>query len=139
MTVARSDQYQISLFVDGTACGVFDDADGGGVDSSELKYRPGGMGDQVSLGGPQMVDNITLTRGFDRARDQALLAWMISRCGKGSATVVKQPLDVDKNAFGDPIVYTGKLKKYNPAKVQADANTVDTYDFEISTNSTVAA
>ena len=139
MATGRSDQYLLTLSVDGTQCGTFDDADGGSVDSAELKYRPGGMGDEVSLGGPQTVSNVTLTRGFDRTRDKALLAFLISRCGKGNATVVKQPLAADKNAIGDPIVYTGKLKAYKPAKVQASANTVDTYDFEISTNSTVSA
>ena len=137
MTVGRSDQYRVTLWIDDQLIGIFDDKDGGGLDSQELKYRPGGGQTQVSLGGPTMVDNITLTRGFDRARDAGLRKWMFTRVGKGRAVSSVQPLDIDNHPEGDPDVYQGVFKKFTPSKVQSDANTVDTYDIEVSTDGTI--
>ena len=103
-----------------------------------MKYRPGGMGNQVSLGGPTMVDNITVERGFDRDRDADLVRFAIDRVGNGRVTTVKQPLDSDKNAHGAPFVYGGVLKKFTLSDVDSKTADVDNYQIEVSTDGTIS-
>ena|SRR5664279_3013518 len=138
MALARADQYQVTIFVDGQRVGVFDDFSGGSVKATEKKYRPGGMGDNVSLGGLSTVDNIKVNRAFDRARDADLVRLLIDRVGKGRVTGVKQPLDADKNAFGRALVYSGLLLTFEPSDVKAESSDLDMYTIEVSTDGKIA-
>lgn len=83
----------------------------------------------MSLGGAVNVGNVTIGTLYDLGRWQPLIHWIIGRVGKGTLTVKKQPLDVDGNAFGDPLTYTGKLKQANPP--EADANGTDAAILEL--------
>ena len=138
MALARADQYQVTLFLDGQRVGVFDDSSGGAVKATEKKYRPGGMGDVITLGGLSQVDNIKLMRAFDRTRDADLIRLFIDRVGKGRTTVVKQPLDADKNAFGRALVYSGLLLTFEPSDVKAESSDLDMYTIEVSTDGKIA-
>lgn len=136
--MSRQDQYEITLMVDDRDCGVWDTKSGGGGDSEENKYREGGMGDQVSLGGPSTIENITLGRLFKGDRDSQLGKWLYSRRGKASAVVIRQKLDVDGHPFGEPWVWRGKLKMVTPGDVDSNSADPDTYEVEISTEGEVA-
>lgn len=138
MALARADQYEVTLIVDGVRIGVFDDFSGGAVKAPEKKYRPGGMGGIISLGGLATVDNIKVTRAFDRARDAELVRFLIDRVGSGRSTAIKQPLDADGNAYIRAFVYTGLLLTFEPSDVKAESQDMDMYTIEVSTDGKIA-
>lgn len=117
----RSDQFSVSLTVDGVDYGIWEKFDGGETSSQETKHFPGGMEPEISLGGQVSVGNITLDRLYDLDRDHASLPQLRSRVGKGDCKVVKQPLDADGNTYGQPDVYVGKLLTCTPPPVDANA------------------
>lgn len=135
--MSRSDQYAVSVSIDGTPLGVFDTFGGGAVDSQETKYRPGAMSTEVSLGGTRTVGNVTVGRLYDLARDHDLVRWLMGRAGRGRATITKQPLDTDRNPFGRPLVYTGKLKTVTPPDHDSNDSNPSVWTMEISTEGDV--
>jgi hypothetical protein len=135
--MSRQDQHLITVRVDNVNLGTFDKRTGGGVDSNETKYRRGGMGQEVSLGGPTMVPNVTLTRLFEGPRDLDLVRWLYTRVGHGQVTVSDQFLDADGVPFGRPDVYTGRLKKVMKADSDSNSTGAGTYDLEVSTEGTI--
>jgi hypothetical protein len=130
--MSRKDQYRLTVSLDGNDLGVFDKMSGGEIDSDELKYKPGGMAPEISLGGSVSVGNVTVERLYDLSRDHQTVKGIIARVGKGAVTVNKQPLDVDGNAYGAPIVYQGQLKTCTPPEVDSEANDAATVQLEIS-------
>jgi hypothetical protein len=139
--MSRQDQYAVTLTVDGNDLGIWDKLEGGEVDSEESKYKPGNMGAHISLGGSVEVGNITVSRLYDLNRDHigALgIHWLISRVGKGNCVVNRQPLDTDGNAFGTPLVYTGKLKTVSPPEVDSESADAALLECEITPAGTVA-
>jgi hypothetical protein len=136
--MSRQDQYAVTLTVDGVPLGVFDALEGGEVDSEETKYRPGGMGSPITLGGSVEVGNLTLGRLYVLNRDHDRIHWLISRAGKGTCVVSRQPLDVDGNAYGRPLVYTGTLKAVTPPEVDSESSDAAKIELEITPAGTVA-
>lgn len=136
-TGQRQDMYNVTCVVDGRDIGTFDKFAGGEIDSVETRYQPGSMGKPISLGGAVTVGNVTISRLFDLAREQPIIHWLISRAGKGSAVVNKQPLDVDGNAFGRPLVYTGMLKKVQPPDHDSESSAAALIELEIVPAGTV--
>lgn len=134
----REDQYVIHLSVNGRDCGTWDRLSGGETDSDDTKYRPGGTPDQLSLGGPKTVANITVMRLFQRGRDTALLPYLLAQAGRGQCVVSKQPVDDDYNAFGPPLVYTGKLKQVSPPDSNSESNDAALISLEISSSTSTA-
>jgi hypothetical protein len=109
--MSRSDQYEVTVTVEGLgALGVFDTFKGGEVDSDEQKYRPGGMGDPVSLGGSVTMGNVTVTRNYKLERDHPIIHTLMSLAGRAIIWAVKQPLDIYKVPYGRPLIYQGKIK-----------------------------
>src|SRR5215471_1365021 len=118
---SRIDQYDITVNVDGRPLGTWDKLQGGAVDAEETTYKPGGMGARITLGGSQNVANVTVQKLYDLASVHPLVHWLMSRAGKGTIVIKKQPLDVNGNAVGRPITYTGKLKQVIPPDVDSEA------------------
>ena len=103
--------------------GIWDKRDGGQVDSEEYKYPPGGMRPVVSLGGRKNVDNITVSRLYRLVRDhQELIGRLMAGVGKARMEVSQQPLDIEGNAFGRPIVWRGILKRCTPPGVDSESS-----------------
>lgn len=93
-------------------CGVWDQSSGAEVDSDETKYPPGGMQPKVSLGGQATQNNITVSRLYRLVRDhQDLAQILLNGAGKARMEISHQPLDIDGNVFGRPIVSKGILKR----------------------------
>jgi hypothetical protein len=136
--MSRQDQYAVTLNIDGRDMGVWDKLNGGEIDSEESKYKPGGMAPHVSLGGSVEVGNLTLGRLYVLNRDHDLIHWLIGRVGKGSVVANRQPLDVDANAYGRPIVYTGKLKTVTLPEVDSESADPAVVELEITPAGTVA-
>jgi hypothetical protein len=133
----RADQFNVTCVVDGQDLGTFDKFAGGEVDSEETRYRPGAMGAPISLGGAVTVNNVTISRLFDLNRDGGIVHWLISRAGKGKVTINKQPLDVDGNAFGRPLVYTGMLKQITSPEHDSESSDAALIELEVVPAGTV--
>ena len=135
--MSRLDQYDVKVTVDDVDLGTFDKLSGGEIDSEETTYKPGGMGARVSLGGSVNVGNVTVSRLYQLNRDHLLVHWLITRAGKGEIVVAKQPLDVDGNVFGRPIVYSGRLKQVNPPEVDSESSDAALIELEMTPVGTV--
>jgi hypothetical protein len=94
------------------------------------------MGPQITLGGSQTVENVTLSKMLDGDEHQAAKDWF-NRRGKATVTITKQPLDVDGNAYGPPTVYTGILKGVNLPDVDAQGSDAAMVSIEVSTNGSI--
>lgn len=137
--MSREDQYNVTVSIDGTNLGTFDKMSGGEIDSDETRYRPGNLGPHVSLGGSVNVGNLTVQRLYDLSRDHTKVAFLKGRVGKGTMVVSKQSLDVNGNAFGKPVVYTGKLKQLTLPDVDSESSDAAMIELEMTPFGTVAA
>jgi hypothetical protein len=138
--MSRLDQYDVSVSINGTNFGTFDKMTGGDIDSEELKYKPGAMATEISLGGPVTIANITVSRLYVLNRDHPQVATWKAAVGKGAVTVRKQPLDVNKVPFGNPITYTGTLKSLKlPEPDSEGSGTAGIVEMEVTCNGVVAA
>jgi hypothetical protein len=128
----RVDTWQINVRVENVRdpnrpmmdLGIWDKKDGGEVDSEEYKYSPGGMAQQVSLGGRKLVGNVTVSRLYRLLRDHATVHQMlISGAGRARMILATQPLDIDGNAgTSRPIVYNGTLKRCTPPTIDSESS-----------------
>lgn len=128
----RQDTYSVNVRIGGTNYGVFDKMTGGEVDSEEFKYKPGAMAPPVSLGGTKTVTNVIVSRLYRLERDHDRAQTLINMTGKASVTISKQPLDVDGNAYGSPIVYTGTLKRVGFPEHDSESNNPGMLEIEVT-------
>lgn len=135
--MSRLDQYDITVSLDGQPLGIFDKMTGGDIDSEEVKYKPGAMQPQISLGGSVTVNNVTVERLFRQDRDLPLVPTIKARVGKGRVVVTKQSLDVDGNPFGSPLVYQGILKHLTFPEPDSESNAAALIQLEVSSAGTV--
>jgi hypothetical protein len=127
-------QYDVTAWIDHIGqLGTFDSLTGGGVDSDELKYHPGGMAEVVSLGGRSEIDNVVIGRLYVLTRDHKLyIAGSLFRPGKVGMVVTKQPLDPDGNVWGRPIVYIGTYKRCTPPEHDSTSSDASIIEYEMS-------
>lgn len=138
--MSREDQYDVTVAVTRNiggvsvtkALGTFDKMSGGEVDSEESKYRPGGMVEQISLGGYVNVGNVTVERLYDLVRDYPNVGWILNGVGNADVVVTKQSLDVDGNPYGRPLIYKGKLKTWTPPDHDSMSADPALFQFEVS-------
>jgi hypothetical protein len=127
----REDTWIVRVSVDGRDLGPFDKASGGAGDSEETKYRANG-GREVTLGGAQTLENVTVSVLYEEGV-HALYHWLMSRRGRATMVVTKTPTDADGNVFGRSIVYTGKLKAVTPPDVDSESSDAALIELEQST------
>jgi hypothetical protein len=136
--MSRQNQAAVTLTVDGVDLGVWDKLSGGEIDSDETKYKPGGMGPHVSLGGAVEVGDLTVSRLYVLGRDTEKIHWLISRVGKGDCVCARSSLDADGNAWGTPgLVYTGKLKTLTPPELDSESSDAALIELVISPTGTI--
>lgn len=116
-----------------TDYGIWDKRSGGELDSEETTYYPGNMADRISLGGRVVPGNNTLQRLFNIDRDRPILDKLYSMVGRARCNISEQPLDRDGNAYGDPITWTGILKKVATPNRDSESNNAALIEIEIST------
>lgn len=118
--------------------GVWDTFEGGDVTAPNSKHRRGGHGQEISYGGPPSVDDITITRDYDLARDHALGKWLRARVGRIRLTIVKTPLDEFGQVFGnDPDVYTGRMIGHTTPNVDSNSEDIGFHGIILGANSDV--
>jgi hypothetical protein len=111
--------------------GTFDTFSGGGVDSDEEKWHPGGMGQTITLGGVSEIDNITISR-LRVLGDAWLEAQLLGVGGKYPMIVVKYPLDQDGNGWGPPLIYWGTFKRCAPPEHDSNATDAALIELEMT-------
>ena len=136
----RQDTWLNTVTIDGVDFGTWDTLQGGDPQAAETKYRPGGMQPEISLGGPNSVNNVTLakllTKGDYTTQLRALMVG--GRIGKAHVVISRQPLDIDGNPFGDPLVYNGKLMHVLPGDTDSNASGASQWQIVVSTNGSIA-
>lgn len=133
----RQDQWSNTVTIDGKPMGVWDTLSGGEADSSETKYKPGGMQPEVSLGGSRSIGNLTLARLLQQ-EDWEFMRGLMNRVGRAKCVVSRQPLDADGNPWGRPLTYRGVLKAVTPGTTDSNSSDALTWEIEISTEGSVA-
>lgn len=125
-------QWLPSLSVDGYGdFGPFDKQSGGEATASITKYRPGGMGDEISYLSLPVYGALTITRVYDQARDDANVALLRTLVGRIYATVTSQGLDNNGNPYGTPRTYYGRISGLNDGNVDSTSNAPRMWDIVI--------
>lgn len=131
---ARADTWEWTVEVGGNDLGTFDEKDGGDIDSDETVFRPGGMKELYSLGGPRTVTNLTLRRNYRLHRDHPLSEYLIKSVGKYNAKLTGQPLDHAGSPFGDPFIYVAKVKRVQFPTHNSNAADASMLEIEFTAN-----
>ncbi len=128
-------QWLVSVNVNGADLGIWDSFGGGDTTAKVAHHRPGGMGPEKLYRGLPTYAAVTVGRAYERARDHEQVRLMQTLVGVASMTVTKQPLDENRQAWGKPIVYRGKLSGVKPGKADSTSENVDMceLDCEVST------
>lgn len=117
--------------------GIFDTWEGGNVTADNTKHRRGGMGEQVAIGGPVTIEDVTISRDYDLQRDLKNAHWLSTAVGKGRVVAHKQYKDADGNDYGKPIVITGVLIGYNEPNADSDSGDVAMFEIVINPDGAV--
>lgn len=133
----RQDQWSNTVTIDGKPMGVWDTLSGGESDSDSTTYRPGGMGPQVSLGGPRTIGALTLGRLISRP-DWEFMHNLMNRTGQARAVVSRQPLDEDGNPWGRPLTYTGTVKTCTPGDTDSNSSDAQVWEIVVTPEGSVA-
>lgn len=125
MPQLRADQAAIHVSVTGSGLdkNVWTSMDGGDITATDTKTRPGGGGDEISLGGVRSRSNCTVTRQYTNDVLHPLVPQLESLAGEAAMSVSWEPLDGDNNPNGDNHGITGKLIEVMVTK--RDANTTN--------------
>jgi hypothetical protein len=137
--VSRQDQYLITLFVQYTVGNTLqkkqwtmDGFEGGEIDSEDTKFYPGGLGEQISLGGRKQVGNVTCSKLYDAVTDHPNMGWLAGGVGKADCTVVKTLLNPDGVAYASSLTYNGKLKRVEPPSHDSESTDAAMWEVEVS-------
>lgn len=134
--MSRQDQYDVTVVVSygGTTrdMGTFDGFSGGEITADDTKFYPGGMQNQISLGGRRSVENFTLTRLYNLTRDHPLQGWLAAGVGRATVVATKASLTVDRGAVPDPLIYQGTLIRHAPPEHDSNSSDAATYELEVS-------
>lgn len=109
---------------------------GGNITADTTKVYDGGKEDPDVLSSPKQVDNVTVSRGFDRVRDSAQIKELRRNVGKWRTTVSVTPTDEDLIAVDEPVVYSNALLVgFTEMEVDASSGEVATYQLEFAVGS----
>ena len=124
-------QFLVSLSIDAYGpVGVFDTKQGGDIDSTPVRHRPGGMGPEVVYPALPVYGPITLGRVVDNEfrTDSALIGVLEQYVGRSMATVTEQPLDAEGNAWGTPTTYRGMFSAIHVGNVDSQSENPRMWD-----------
>ena len=125
--MSRQDQWRTFVTVNAPGLGdlgVWDNFEGGEVDSDSLTYGPGGMAPKISLGGTKTVGEITVGRLYMLGRDSSIIKSLFEAVGRAAVTIKRVSMDKDGNEFhptsDGAMTYTGVLKTVTPPPANSD-------------------
>jgi hypothetical protein len=112
--------------------GIWDKMTGGELDSDETKYNPGAMAPPVSLGGRKTTGNVVVSRLYRLVRDHDHVKNWLGYVGRYRVKVSKQPMDIEGNVYGNPVVYVGILKRLSLPEVDSESSGAGLIEIEVS-------
>lgn len=96
------------------------------------------MGPEESLGGPISRDAFILGRLYKLERDHPHYKKLDAKTGSGRVVAVRQKLNRDRSAFGDPITYTGTLIKVTPPDHDSNEGGRAEFSLEVSADEPIS-
>jgi len=108
--------------------GAYDKFSGGNVTASITKYRPGGMGPEITYTSLPVIADVTVSRVYVTERDQDLIAALNAVVGTQYGTVSVQPLDGSGNAIDSPRTYYGRLASVNDGNADSTSSAPRMYE-----------
>lgn len=124
-----SSQRQFLISVAGID-GYFMQKSGGNITSDSNKVYDGGQVVPQIVTSPKDVDNLTIGRAYDQARDEPILQKYRPLVGRWTTTVTVQPTDADLVAVGKPSVYSNAVL-VSLTEPEYDASSGDVAMFEM--------
>jgi hypothetical protein len=114
--------------------GTWDKCTGGGIDSDESTYYPGGMMPPITLGGHKTVATVVVSRLYKIGRDHNNVQKLIDAVGKSSMTISKTPLTQEGQVLAGtkPLVYQGTLKRCTPPEIDSETATAALIELEMT-------
>ena len=128
-------QWLITLSVPGSTHNtsvVFDKFTGGDVTASPIKYRPGGMGPEITYLSMPTITDITLTKVYETQGDHDRVSELHRFVGNTVATVTLQPLDDTGANWGNPRSYNGRIIAVKDGNADSMSNSARMYEVDIS-------
>lgn len=132
MGYIRSDQADIRVTLDGVA--MFDSwksAEGGDLETSDAKTRPGGMGRSVSLGGPVERNDLTVTIQFSDIVSLKHKTFEAA-CGNGRVKVAINWLGPDRVPTGASFSRVGTLKGCSEPNADSESSDPGMYTIVVA-------
>lgn len=138
MSYIREDMADIRVTVDGVSYGdSWATAEGGNLEADNSKTRPGGMGDEVDVGGPASRDDLTLGIQFS----DVVAGWhkkFESRVGTGRIKAAVTFLGPDKAPVGPSQTRVGTLKAANLPDFDSNGSDQAMYTIVVSCDQAAA-
>jgi hypothetical protein len=113
----------------------FDKFSGGDATATPPKYRPSGMGDEISYTALPVYSDVMLTKAFEQA-DLVKQSQLRRLAGRAQASVSLVPLDDAGNPWGEPRVYTGRFAAIKDGNTDSTSNAVRSWDVTVSVDNT---
>ncbi len=128
----REDQADIRVTVDGVAYGdSWASAEGANLEADDAKTRPGGMGYEVSVGGPASRDDLTVETQFTEAVS-TFHKTLESKVGVGQVKVGISYLGANRLPVGPAHTVVGTLKSVARPDSDAGSSDVGMYELVVS-------
>jgi hypothetical protein len=86
----------------------------------------------ISLGGKVNPSNVVVSRLYRLNRDHTNLQRLLNGVGKVTMRVLRQPLDIDANPYGSPIVWNGILKRVTVPEVDSESSDPGLLELEMT-------
>jgi hypothetical protein len=133
-TSVRQNEITVDLVFKGVTyeLGVFDTWEGGNVTAESTKHRRGGMGIQIAVAGVPTIEDVTIGRDYDLARDNPMAHILSNAVGRGRIVATKHYKEPGGDNYGDPIIIRGVLVGYN--EPNSDSDSADISMFQIVVN-----
>ena len=126
---ATEQQFAPSVIMDTLGdLGLYDKFSGGNVTAAITKYRPGGMGPEITYPSLPVIGDVTVSRVYVEERDQQLIASLNAIVGNQYGTVSVQPLDGSGNVLGSPRTYRGRLASVNDGNADSTSSAPRMYE-----------
>lgn len=122
MTYVREDMADIRFAVEGVPFGdSWKEVEGGNLEADDAKTRPGGMGREVSAGGPASRGDLTVRTQLTDVSTGWLQA-LENACGWGRAKVHIAWLNANRTPMGTSTTRVGTLKAVNAPNMGSGAD-----------------
>lgn len=132
MAFIREDQADIRVSVDGVLYGdSWASAEGANLEADDSKTRPGGMGREVSAGGPASRDDLTVETQFTDAV-AAFHRRLEGRVGNGRVNVSIAWMTPERTPTGTSLIVTGTLKRAATPDMNSEESGVGRYQVVVS-------